>query len=238
MLGGALAFAIGIFWVALTELQGHYAAEIATIMVVGVIGGGLDRIFIREKFVTYVFLALVIVEGVLLSQFPLPWSGLWMLLIPANAIGVMAGDAVRIAIAESKPAPKDVWIINGAEEKLKDRAQSMALEALASWDSAKSGRFYVERNEGLFEAVGNPATGFIVHCSASFRDTDEWQILGSMDQSESVIQLSSGPAHAPSGVVTDLENTGIALRGFFHYRGPDPKLPWTSGEDVMDLRFG
>jgi hypothetical protein len=239
MLGGALLFAIGILWVALTELQGSYAAEIITIMVIGLLGGGLIRIFIRENLVTYTFLAIVVTEGIILFQLPLPWSGLWMLLIPANAIGVMAGDAIRIGVAESKPKPKDVWIINGTEEKLKDRAQSMALDALASWDSAKSGRFYVERNEGLFEAVGNPTTGFIVHCSASFHDNDEWQMLGSIDdQGEAVIHLSSGPAHAPAGVVTDLETTGIALRGFFHYRGPDPKLTWASGEEVMDLRFG
>jgi hypothetical protein len=238
MLGIALAFAIGIIWVALTELQGSYSAEILTIMIIGIVGGGLIRTFIREDRVTYAFLALVVAEGIALFQLPLPWSGLWMLLIPANAIGVMAGGAIRDGIADAKPRPKDVWIVNGTEEKLKERAQRMALEALASWDSAKSGRFFVERNDGLFEAVGNPTTGFIVHCSASFRDNDEWQVLGSIDQSEAAIQLSSGPAHAPAGVVTDLETTGMALRGFFHYRGPDPKLTWSSGEDVMDLRFG
>jgi hypothetical protein len=26
--------------------------------------------------------------------------------------------------------------------------------------------------------------------------------------------------------------------GFYHHRGPDPELTWTSGEDVLDLRFG
>lgn len=238
MLGVALLFVIGIVWVALTELQGSYVAEVVTIMIIGLLGGGLARIFIRENLVTYTFLALVVAEGIILSQLPLPWSGLWMLLIPANAIGVMAGDTVRVGIAESKPRPKDIWIINGAEEKLKDRAQSMALDAIASWDSAKSGRFHVERNEGVFEAVGSPDAGFIVHCSASFRSNDEWRVLGSIDQSEVVIQLPSGPAHVPAGVAADSETTAIALRGFFHYRGPDPKLTWTAGEDVMDLRFG
>jgi hypothetical protein len=238
MLGLALAFAVGIFWSVMSALEGSYGTEVFVVMVIGILGGGLNRVFVRESRVTYLFLAMVVVEGVFLSQLPLPWSGLWMVLIPANAIGVMAGGAIRNGIADAKPRPKDVWIVNGTEEKLKDRAQSMALESLASWDSAKSGRFFVERNDGLFEAVGNPATGFIVHCSASFQNNDEWQMLGSIDQSEATIQLPSGPAHAPAGVVTDLETTNVALRGFFHYRGPDPKLTWSSGEDVMDLRFG
>lgn len=237
MLGIALVFGVGIFWTIMSALGGSYGAEVFTILTIGLIGGGLIRVFLPEKIVTGIFLALVVVEGIILSQLPLPWSGLWMVLIPANAIGVMVGGAIRSGISDIKPRPKDVWIINGAEEKLKDRAQKIALEAFASWDSAKSGRFFVERNEGLFEAVGNPATGFIVHCSASFRSNDEWKILGSIDQSETVVQLSSGPAHAPAGVVIDLETASTALRGFFHYRGPDPKLTWHSGEEVMDLRF-
>lgn len=239
MLGIALAFAIGIFWSVVSALEGSYGTEVFVVMVIGALGGALNRIFVPENRVTPLFLALVVAEGVVLSQFPLPWSGLWMVLIPANAVGVMAGGAIRGGIADARPRPKDVWIVNGVEEKQKVRAQSMALDALASWDSAKSGRFFVERNDGLFEAVGNPTAGFIVHCAAAFQDESAWRILGSTaGQGESEIRLPSGPAHTPTGVVTDLQATSAALRGFFHHRGPDPELPWSAGEDVLDLRFG
>lgn len=154
MLGVALAFATGIIWVALTELRGSYTAEIFAIMIIGLLGGGLACIFMRENFVTYAFVVLVVFWGVVLSQLPLPWSGLVMLAVPSNAIGVMAGGAIRDGFADAKPRPKDVWIVNGVEEKRKDRAQSMALDALGSWDSAKSGPFLVERNDGRFEAMG------------------------------------------------------------------------------------
>ncbi|TFC52691.1 MULTISPECIES: hypothetical protein [unclassified Cryobacterium] len=97
----------------------------------------------------------------------------------------------------------------------------------------------MERNEGLFEAMGSPATGFIVHCVANFREEREWRMLGSVDGNEETeIRIPSGAAHAPSGAVVDLETAGRALRGFFHYRGPDPELAWTSGDAELDLKFG
>lgn len=100
------------------------------------------------------------------------------------------------------------------------------------------GRFFVERNEALFEAMGSPETGFIVHCAANFQDESEWRVLGSISEEETQSRLPSGPAHVPGGLVADLETAGRALFGFFHHRGPDPELAWTSGEDVLDLRFG
>ncbi|GAA3665507.1 hypothetical protein GCM10023081_00430 [Arthrobacter ginkgonis] len=81
--------------------------------------------------------------------------------------------------------------------------------------------------------------GFIVHCAAKLQEESDWRILGSVEGGdETEIRIPSGPAYAPSGVVVDLETAQAALQGFFHYRGPDPGLKWTSGEQVLDLKFG
>jgi hypothetical protein len=78
-----------------------------------------------------------------------------------------------------------------------------------------------------------------VHCSAKFQEESEWRILGAIEGGdETEIRIPSGPAFAPSGVVVDLETAMAALQGFFHYRGPDPRLKWTSGDQVLDLKFG
>ncbi|TFC92838.1 hypothetical protein [Cryobacterium sp. TMT4-31] len=83
----------------------------------------------------------------------------------------------------------------------------------------------MERNDAVFEAIGDPATGFIVHCVANAQETNQWRILGSIEGTdETEIRIPSGRAYAPSGVVVDLEATKGALSGFFHYRGPDPEL--------------
>ena len=136
-------------------------------------------------------------------------------------------------------ALRDVWVFNGAEEQRTESAKAVSLAALSSWDSAMSGRYIVERHEGLFEAMGNPVTGFIVHCAANFQEESQWRVLGSIvGKDETEIRIPSGPAFAPSGVVVDLETAKAAWLGFFHYRAPDPGLTWTSGEQVLDLKFG
>jgi hypothetical protein len=87
--------------------------------------------------------------------------------------------------------------------------------------------------------VGKPTTGFIVHCAAKSEDENEWRILGALGGGgETEIRILSGAAYAPSGVVVNLEAAKAALLGFFHYRGPDPALEWTSGGQVLDLKFG
>jgi hypothetical protein len=152
----------------------------------------------------------------------------------------MVGNIVRLALSDSsRGVLRDVWVINGAEDLQTDSAKATSLAALSSWDSAEAGRFFVERNEALFEAMGSPVTGFIVHCTANFQDEGEWRVLGLVDMKDQTeIRLLSGPAHVPSGLVVDLETACRALLGFYHHRGPDPELTWTSGEDVLDLRFG
>lgn len=240
LLAMALAFAIGIFFTGFSLNNGSNGVEIVALIVLGLAGGGSVRALVRENLVAVVFIVLVVGECALLSQFPEPWSSLWPVLIPANAIGVMVGNIVRQGLLESRPkVSSDVWVINGAEERRTESAKTVSLAALSSWDSAKSGRFFVKRVDGLFEAMGNPVTGFIVHCAANFQEESEWRVLGSIDgKEETEIRIPSGPAYAPSGVVVDLETARAALRGFFHYRGPDPELTWTSGEQVLDLKFG
>jgi hypothetical protein len=240
LLAMALLFAIGVFFSALSLRNGSDGVEIAALLFLGLAGGGLVRGLVRENLVTVVFIVLIVGECALLSQLSDPWSSLWPVLIPANAIGVMVGNVVRQGLLESRPSiSRDVWVINGAEEPRTETAKAVSLAALSSWDSAKSGSFRVERNDGLFEAMGNPTTGFIVHCSAKFQEESEWRILGAIEGGdETEIRIPSGPAFAPSGVVVDLETAMAALQGFFHYRGPDPRLKWTSGDQVLDLKFG
>lgn len=239
LLALALVFAVGIFFSAFSLHNGSHAVEIAALLILGLAGGGLIRVLVRENLLAVVFVILLVGEGALLSQLSNPWSSLWPVLIPANAIGLMVGNLVRQGALESKPnISRDVWVINGVEEPNTESARAVSLAALSSWDSAKSGGFRVERNDGLFEAMGNPATGFIVHCSGKFQEESEWRILGSVEgRDEAEIRIPSGPAYAPSGVVVDLETAKDALQGFFHYRGPDPRLKWTSGDQVLDLKF-
>ena len=240
LLALALVFAIGIFFSTFSLHNGSNGVEIAALLVLGLAGGGLIRGLVRENLVTVVFIVLLVGECVLLSQLSGPWSKLWPVLIPANAIGVMVGNVVRLGLLESRPRiSRDVWVINGAEEPRTESARAVSLDALSSWDSATSGSFRVERNEGWFEAMGNPATGFIVHCAARLQEESGWRILGSLEGGdETEIRIPSGPVYAPGGVVVDLETAQAALQGFFHYRGPDPKLEWASGEQVLDLKFG
>lgn len=240
LLALALAFTLGIVFTTLSITDGAYVVEIVCLVVLGVAGGGVVRGFVRESLVAILFIVLVVGECFLLSQAPEPWSRLWPILIPANAIGVMVGNIVRSALTEgSRKVLRDVWVVNGVEEPQTRSAKATSLAALSSWDSAQSGRFFVERNAGLFEAMGSPATGFIVHCAANSQDDSAWLMLGSAKSSEeTVIRIPSGPAYAPSDAVVDLETASRALSGFFHHRGPDPELSWTSGDAALDLKFG
>ncbi|MBG6226779.1 hypothetical protein IWX63_003381 [Arthrobacter sp. CAN_A2] len=235
-----LVFAVGIFFSVLSLSSGSSGVEIAVLVVLGLAGGGLVRGLVRENLITAVFIVLVVAECAVLSQFSEPWSSFWPTLIPANAIGLILGNVVRQGLLEGRPnTRRDVWVVNGTEYPSAGDAKAASLAAISSWDSTKGGRFFVERGEGLFEAMGDPATGFIVHCAAKSQDENEWRILGALDGGgETELRIPSGPAYAPSGVVVDLEAAKAALRGFFHYRGPDPELAWTSGGRVLDLKFG
>ncbi|WP_461173929.1 hypothetical protein M1D93_04210 [Arthrobacter sp. Z1-9] len=236
----ALVFAVGIFFSTFSLTGGSNGVEIGMLLAAGVLGGGLIRGFLRESWVTIVLVLVVVAGGFLLSQSPGPWSKLWPVLVPASAIGVMVGNVIRSALSEgSRKVLRDVWVVNGVEEPQTMSAKATSLAALSSWDSAESGRFFVERNAGLFEAMGSPATGFIVHCAANSQDDSEWRMLGSVESNEeTVIRIPSGPAYAPSGAVVDLKTASRALSGFFHHRGPDPELSWTSGDAALDLKFG
>lgn len=235
-----LFFCGGIFFSTFSLTAGAHGLEIGVLLAAGILMGGVVRGLVIEHRVTTILVLVVAVGGVLLSHSTAPWSSLWPVLVPATAIGVMVGNVIRLAALDSKrKVIRDVWVVNGVEVPLTDRAKSASTASLSSWDSAGAGRFYVQRNMGLFEAMGSPATGFIVHCAANFGEEKEWRMLGSVDgKEETEIRIPSGAAHAPSGAVVDLETAGRALRGFFHYRGPDPELAWTSGDVALDLRFG
>jgi len=235
-----LVFALGIFLSTLSSTKGAHGLEIGLMLAAGILEGGVIRSLVRARWVTIVLVLVVAMEGLLLSFLADPWSYLWPVLVPASAIGVMVGNVVRLGIRDSKrTVVRNAWDVNGVEQPSSDAAKRVALAALSSWDSAGAGRFLVERNEALFEAMGSRATGFIVHCAANSREAGEWRILGSVDtEGETEVRIPSGPAHAPSGVVVDLETAARALRGFFHHRGPAPELAWTAGDAVFDLKFG
>ncbi len=189
---------------------------------------------------TIVLAIIVGLQFLLMGQMSEPWSSSSSVLIPGNAGGAIVGDVVRRGIAASRrKVSTDVWVVNDVSEPRTDLARRGSSEALLSWDSGVSGGFSVARDNARFYAVGNSVSGFIVHCAADSRDDKEWRVLGSIcGTGETEIRIPSGPAYAPSGVVVDLETVEAALRGFFHYRGPDPGLSWTSGDEVLDLRFG
>ncbi|MDM7991628.1 hypothetical protein [Arthrobacter sp. zg-Y877] len=237
MQGIGLVFTIVAFAAALSELDGRYGTEIATVLVVGIVGGTLIRWLVHEGKVAIVLVLLVVAEVVLLQKCPSPWSGLWPVLVPGSAIGVLVGAAIRTGVRQSRPKPRDVWVVNGIEDPRSDSAKAKALDALPSWDAGDSGAFRVQRNDAEFTAVGSSQTGFIVHSTTNSRDEHEWRMLGTDDADVVEIRLLSGPAFAPRGVLSDLATTRKALLGFFHHRGPDPQLPWSVGEDVRTYRF-
>lgn len=214
--------------------------EALILLAVGLAGGAAVTGSLPAGRGLAVLVVLVVAEYVLLGQLSEPWSSLSALIIPANGGGALLGQVLSEARAvRRRPVIVDTWVINGREEKSAELAEASATGELSRWDSRTGGRFVVGRNNGRFEAVGNAATGFIAHCTADYRDDAGWQLLGSLTRrDEKEIRMPSGPAFAPGGVVVDLDTVSQALHGFFHYRGPDPRLSWVSGEDVLDFRYG
>ncbi|UWX97485.1 hypothetical protein N2K95_01970 [Arthrobacter zhaoxinii] len=238
LLGLALICGLLVSWAVYSGLDHSYGFEIISVLTIGILGGALLRGFAQGNRLTIVFYSLVAAEAVLLYQCPQPWFGLWPVLIPGNAMGFMVGRAARLVVLASKPKPRDVWAVNGIEDPRSDSAKAKAMDALSSWDAGESGTFRVQRDDAEFTAVGNPETGFIVHCTPDRQDEGKWRMLGADDADVVEIRLLSGPAYAPRGVLTDLAATSKALLGFFHHRGPDPELSWSEGEDVRTYRFG
>lgn len=116
LLGMMLAFAVALFFSALTMVGNAYGAEIAALLVLGLTGGGLARAVVRESLVSAVFVVLVVAECALLSQLPEPWSRLWPVLIPANAIGIMAGNVFREGLREirtNRTTDRDIPVSEG-----------------------------------------------------------------------------------------------------------------------------
>lgn len=213
--------------------------EAIVLLVIALAGGTAVRVFLHDKWVAVALVALVVAEYMVLFQIQGPWLYGSLTLWPSTLSGLIVGDFIRNGIELSKKkVVRDVWVVNGVEKpQTKDAIQS-SVNALSSWDSSKSGRFFVERNESLFEAVGSSNSGFIVHCTTRVEEESEWRILGSLEgREESKIPVSYGSAHAPAGIVSNTEEAITALRGYFHHRGPDPKLNWTTSPEVFDFRF-
>jgi CHASE2 domain-containing sensor protein len=98
-----LAFAAGIFFTTFSLTSGVHGVEIAVLLGAGIVGGALVRALVRENLVAVIFVLVVVAECVILSQSAGPWSTLWPVLIPGNAIGVMVGAIVRETLRESRP---------------------------------------------------------------------------------------------------------------------------------------
>lgn len=98
-----LAFVGGVFFSTYSLTKGSNGLGIAVLLAAGVAGGALVRALARENLVSVLFLLVVVVECVMFSQLGKPWSTLWPVLIPGNAIGVMVGSIVRETLRESRP---------------------------------------------------------------------------------------------------------------------------------------
>ncbi|CEA07904.1 hypothetical protein BN1051_01230 [Arthrobacter saudimassiliensis] len=222
------------------SLGGLPPAEFFLLLAGGLAGGTAVIAGLPASKGVLVLALLVIAEYILLLQMPEPWSALAAMVIPANAGGSLLGQVVQEGLRlRAHKVVTNTWLVNGHEETTTSVAKASALDGLDGWDSAASGRFTVQYNNALFEAVGNPGAGYIIHCTSDYSDDDSWRILGTdVDKAETVIRIPTGRAYAPTGVVHDQKSAQQALRGFFHYRGPDPALPWSDGPDVLDLRFG
>lgn len=99
LLALAAVFAIAVFFSLFSLHKGSNGLEILALMVLGLAGGAAVRVFVRDSLVAVAFIVLVVAES-LLCQLSAPWSVLWPVLIPANAIGVMVGNVVRLGLRE------------------------------------------------------------------------------------------------------------------------------------------
>lgn len=97
-----LAFVAGIFFASYSLTRGSNALVIAVLLAAGIVGGALVRLLARENLVAVLFALIVVVECVILSQLPKPWSSLWPVLIPSSAIGVMIGHILRETLRERR----------------------------------------------------------------------------------------------------------------------------------------
>lgn len=239
LLSFALLGAIGIFWSVSSELEGRFTAEIIMMILAGALSGSLIRLFIREKRVGYVFVLVVATESILLAMGPPPWSGLWVVLIPTSAMGLMIGNAIRIGMATTRPKPrKNIWTVNGVEEQNAAVAESKVMDQLTAWNSEASGVFVVAYGNSQFEAAGNSKAGFIVHCTNNIQIEENWRVLGDIGSAGEIeLPLHFGQALIPAGMITDMQTVRQALGGFFRHLGPAPDLEWTSGGETTDLRF-
>jgi hypothetical protein len=98
----ALVFAAGIFLSTLSLTHGAHGLEILGLLAGGILGGGLIRALVRPRWTTVILVLVVAAEGLLLSQPSDPWSRLWPVLVPANAIGVMVGNVLRLGVRDRK----------------------------------------------------------------------------------------------------------------------------------------
>ncbi|TLM83228.1 hypothetical protein [Pseudarthrobacter sp. NamE5] len=112
----ALAFAAGIFFTTFSLTGGSHGVEIAVLLAAGITGGALVRALVRENLVGVLFVLVVVAECVIFSQLAKPWSTLFTVLIPGNAIGVMVGAIVREALHESRPRMARNVRVDGTSE--------------------------------------------------------------------------------------------------------------------------
>lgn len=125
-------------------VEGPPPFEVLVVLAAGLLGGTIVMSSVPATKATIVLAVLVVLEFLLIGQIPEPWSSSSTVLIPANAGGAIVGDVVRRGIAASRrKVSRDVWIINGVENPRTDSAKASSLAALSSWDSAKSGGFFV-----------------------------------------------------------------------------------------------
>ena len=134
----ALAFAAGIFVTTFTLTSGAYGVEIAVLLAAGMAGGALVRALARENLVAAIFALIIAAECVVLSQSALPWSTLWPVLIPGNAIGVMVGAIVRETLRESRPRfVREARKHLRSEDEGKPSEMPTAIRATATWKTRR-----------------------------------------------------------------------------------------------------
>ncbi len=98
-----LVFVGGIYFTTYSLSEWSNGLEIAVLLAAGIISGALVRALPRENLVSVLFVLVLAMECVAFSQFGAPWSTLWPVLVPGNAIGLMVGSIVRETLRETPP---------------------------------------------------------------------------------------------------------------------------------------